>query len=310
MTVGPSRTTALRPAAGRLLAAVLLLASTAACGGSGGERDASGSPERPAPDPVERELDGKHYGPYEVRTDRFGADAVDGDFGGGTLYHPVGGPAPSGDGDSRRHGVVAAAPGLGADESMVEWFGELLASHGFVTVTLNTRATDDTPDERAQQIRSALGYATRDSVAADRTDPRRLGVLGHSAGGGGALVAAAEHPAVRAAVPLTPYYDGTYDWSSVRTPTLIIGGDQDAVAPVADHAEPMYRGTGSREKAYLSLAGDHFVANTPGALVAEQTVAWFKRFVDGDRAAGRVLCPPPEPDGTELLAAKHTCPHR
>ncbi|RII20402.1 Lipase 1 [Streptomyces sp. YIM 130001] len=302
----PARTPALRPRLGPLLTAVLLLAS-AACGGPAQERDGSGSRPRP-PEPVERQLGDKHYGPYEVRTDSFGSDAVDGDFGGGTLHYPAGGPAPTAD-TTGRHGVIAASPGLGADESMVAWFGELLASHGFVTITLNTRATDDTADERAGQLRSALDYAAQDSAAADRADPRRLGVLGHSAGGGGALVAAAEHREIRAAVALTPYYDGAYDWARVRAPALVIGGEQDEVAPVTDHAEPMYRGTRSAEKAYLSLDGDHFVTNTPGALVAEQTVAWFKRFVDDDRAAGRVLCPPPEPDGTGLLATEHTCPH-
>lgn len=126
-------------------------------------------------------------------------------------------------------------------------------------------------------------------------------------GGGGALHAASRNPKIKAAVPLTPYA-GKSDWSRVPAATLVISGDADTVAPPADHAEVFYEGlSDAREKAYLALRGDHFVATPPNGLVSRQTVAWFERFVGGAEDAGEQLCPPPK--GQQVAESHDTCPY-
>lgn len=280
-----------------------LLCATAACGDGSDGGDTNTGP-RPT-HPIERDEEAES-GPYDVRTERLAADKPDG-FHGGTLYYPA---------DKGSYAVVAAAPGLGADESMVTWYGELLASYGFVTLTMNTATVNDSPDQRGTQILDALDHIVTDSPAASRADGKRLGVLGHSMGGGGALAAAAERPAIRAAIPLTPYYEGDVDdWSKVTAATLIIGGEVDEVAPNADHAEPLYEGLGNaREKAYLNLDGDHFIANAPSRIVTQQVVGWLQRFLDTPPVGGGqndhrgALCPPPAKD-RDLVEARGTCPH-
>lgn len=278
------------------LAAVAVLVAGTACGGEGGRADDNPEPTHP----IERDIEAE-TGDLDVLTDELSAADVDDAFGGGTVYYP--------DDDSQKYGVIAAAPGLGADESMVAWYGDMLASHGFVTITLNTTTVEASPDERGAQLLEALDYVVEDSVAADRADADRLGVLGHSMGGGGALVAAAERREIRSVVSLTPYYEGERDWSKVVAPTLIIGGAMDEIAPVSDHAEPLYDGLDkARQKAYLNLNGDHFIANSPSKIVTEQVLAWTKRFVDDDSGYGDALCPAPRAN-RDIAEVRDTCPH-
>ncbi|NLU72293.1 alpha/beta hydrolase [Streptomyces sp. HNM0575] len=238
---------------------------------------------------------GPWAGPYEVVTQQVSADDADGGFGDGTVRYP--------DDGSRDYGVIAASPGLGADESTVAPYGELLASHGFVVITIDTKTPEDSPAQRGRQLLRALDYATERSDAADRADPRRLGVLGHSMGGGGALYAAARNPHIRAAVPLTPYATRR-DWHRVEAPTLVVGGSDDEVAPVSEYADAFYEGlSGAREKAYLELKGDHFVATPPDGLVSRQVVAWFGHFL-----AGAPGSPCPLPSGDGVTESRDTCP--
>ncbi|QPP07374.1 alpha/beta hydrolase [Streptomyces bathyalis] len=282
-----------RKAVGLLTA--LLLASGVACSGEPPEE----GPRESSPGAgAERHAGSPKKGPYKVRTQTVSPDDVGGDFGSGTVHYP--------DDDSRDHGVIAASPGLGADESMVTPFGQLLASHGFVVITFNTKTTEDSPSQRGRQLLDALDYAAGRSDAADRADPKRLGVLGHSMGGGGALFAAARNPAIKAAVPLTPYATRG-EWRGVKAPTLVVGGSTDEIAPTSEHAEVFYEDLGgAKEKAYLELKGDHFVATPPDALVARQVVAWFKRFVDGDTGSADRLCPPPRT--AQVTESRDTCP--
>ncbi|HWM36187.1 MAG TPA: dienelactone hydrolase family protein [Streptomyces sp.] len=290
-----------RKAVGLLTAVVL----AAAMGCSGEPSEKKSTPESSPGNGAERDTGpekdpykGSQKGPYKVRTQHVPAGDTGGDFGSGTVYYP--------DDDSRDYGVIAASPGLGADESMVTPYGELLASHGFVLITFNTRTLEDSPDQRGRQLLHALDYATERSAAADRADASRLGVLGHSMGGGGALFAASRKPEINAVVPLTPY-SGTGEWPRVSAPTLVIGGSTDEIAPPSDHAEAFYEGlSGAEEKAYLELNGDHFAATPPDKLVSRQVTAWFKRFVDDDTGYGDDLCPPPRTE--QIVKSRDTCP--
>lgn len=281
-----------RKAAG-VLAAVLLAAAGSACA------DEQEKPRgRPGGTPAEREVSGPGKGPYEVRTQSFSAKDVGGDLGSGTVHYP--------DEDGRDFAVIAASPGLGADEAMVTPYGALLASYGFVVITFNTKTLEDTPPQRGRQLLDALDYATGRSAAADRADAGRLGVLGHSMGGGGALYAASRNPDIKAAVPLTPYA-ARGEWPRVKASTLLIGGASDETAPVAKHAEAFYEGlSGAEEKAYLELKGDHFVATPPRGLVSRQVVAWFRHFLADDGDSATRVCRLPRTG--DIVESRDTCP--
>ncbi|MDI6097125.1 dienelactone hydrolase family protein [Actinoplanes sp. NEAU-A12] len=223
-------------------------------------------------------------------------------FGGGTIYYPT-------DTSAGTFGAVAIAPGFTSTQSSVAWLGPRLASQGFVVFTINTLSTLDQPDSRGTQLLAALDYLTRTSTVRTRIDANRLGVMGHSMGGGGSLAAARTRPALQAAIPMTPWH-GTKGWSTVRVPTMIIGAENDTVAPVSSHAEPFYTSmTTAPEKAYLEVNNASHSAPTSGGnvTVAKYSLSWLKRFIDDDTRYDQFLCPPPS--GSTIQEYRATCPH-
>ncbi|MER5554449.1 alpha/beta hydrolase [Streptomyces sp. NPDC002793] len=223
-------------------------------------------------------------------------------FGGGTIYYPTS----TSDGT---FGAIAISPGFTAYESSIAWLGPRLASQGFVVFTIDTNTTLDQPASRGDQLLAALDYLTEDSSVRSRIDSSRLGVMGHSMGGGGTLEAAKDRPSLKAAIPLTGWnLDKT--WPEVRTPTLVVGADGDTVASVTSHSKPFYNSLpSSLDKAYLELRGaSHFTPNTSNTTIAKYSISWLKRFIDNDTRYEQFLCPIPSASLT-IAEYRGNCPH-
>jgi dienelactone hydrolase len=240
-------------------------------------------------------------GPYAYASTAVADTATPG-FGAATIYYPTA---------SGTFGGIAISPGYTETQSAVSWLGPRLASHGFVVITFNTNSSFDQPSARATQLLAALDYLAGSSSVSSKVDASREAVMGHSMGGGGAIEAANTRRTLKASVPMTPW-DTTTSWPGVQTPTIIIGAQNDTVAPVNSHAIPLYEGlTGVRERAYLEIAGaSHSVTNSDNALTSRFAVAWMKRFVDGDTTYSQFLCPPPATGGTTGISQyRSTCPY-
>jgi len=218
-------------------------------------------------------------------------------FGGGTIYTPT---------SDLTFGAIAVSPGFLAPQSAIAHFGPRLASYGFVVITIDTLSGWDDPDSRGRQLLAALDYVV---VHNTHVDASRLAVMGHSMGGGGTLRAAATRPALQAAVPLAPW-SVTKNWSTIKVPTMVLGGQDDAVAPESQHALPFYDSmTAAPEKAFLELrGGNHSDPASDNVTVRKYTLSWLKRFVDHDVRYDQFLCPPPAPN-TAISDYKDTCPH-
>ncbi|WP_432573794.1 alpha/beta hydrolase family protein [Kineococcus sp. SYSU DK005] len=208
-------------------------------------------------------------------------------FGGGTIYYPTTTTAGT-------FGGVVIAPGYTATQSSMAWYGPRLASQGFVVFTIDTNSRYDQPSSRGDQIQAALTYLTTRSTVRARVDANRLAVMGHSMGGGGTLEAIKDNPAIKAAIPLTPW-NTDKTWPEVRTPTMIIGAQDDTVAPVTSHSEPFYNSIPTAtDKVYLELRGaSHFAPNSSDTTIAKYSISWLKRYVDEDTRYTQFLCPAP-----------------
>ena len=222
-------------------------------------------------------------------------------FGSATIYYPT-------DTSQGTFGGVAVSPGFTASESTIAWYGPRLASQGFVVITFNTNSRYDSPSERGDQLRAALDYLTTRSTVRTRVDAARLAVMGHSMGGGGSLEATKDRPALQASIPLTAY-NSDKSWPEVTTPTLLIGAQNDSVAPVRSHSIPFYDSlTNAQEKAYIELAGaSHSAPNSPNTTIAKYSISWLKRFIDNDTRYEQFLCP--APSGSAIQEYRDTCPH-
>jgi predicted dienelactone hydrolase len=257
------------------------------------------NPFERGPDPTENLIEATR-GPFAVSQTTVSRLSASG-FGGGTIYYPTS----TAEGT---FGAIAISPGFTATQSSISWFGPRLASHGFVVITIDTNSTVDQPASRGDQLLAALEHVTDRWTGRTRVDASRLGVAGHSMGGGGTLEAAAQDTNLQAGVPLAPW-NSDKTWSGVRTPMLIIGGETDTIAPVSSHSIPFYNSLpSSAEKAYMELDGaSHFFPQTPNTTVAKYMVSWFKRFIDNDVRYEQFLCP--APNDSAIDEYRDTCPH-
>jgi dienelactone hydrolase len=239
-------------------------------------------------------------GPFAIAQANVAASSVTG-FGGGTVYYPTSTTAGT-------FGAVAISPGYTGTKASVAWYGPRLASQGFVVMTIDTLSPFDQPGSRGTQLLAALDYLVQSSTVRSRIDASRLGVMGHSMGGGGSLEAAKTRPQLQAAIPLTPWHN-TKNWSTVRVPTLIVGAENDTTASVTAHAEPFYTSLpASLDKAYLELdSASHSAPTSSNVTIAKYSISWLKRFIDNDTRYDQFLCP--APSGPRIQEYRDTCPH-
>ncbi|MFJ3582386.1 alpha/beta hydrolase family protein [Streptomyces sp. NPDC090127] len=283
----------------RHLAAAAALASLAFLAGPAPTAGAADNPYQRGPAPSVASIEAAR-GSYAVSQTSVSSLSATG-FGGGTIYYPTS----TSDGT---FGAVVISPGFTAYESSIAWLGPRLASQGFVVFTIDTLTTLDQPDSRGRQLLAALDHLTQRSSVRTRVDASRLGVMGHSMGGGGTLEAAKTRPSLKAAIPLTGW-NTDKSWPEISTPTLVVGADGDTVAPVATHSEPFYTSLpASLDKAYLELNGaTHFTPNTSDTTIAKYSISWLKRFIDNDTRYDQFLCPLPRPSLT-IEEYRGTCP--
>ncbi|MBE1489362.1 alpha/beta hydrolase family protein [Plantactinospora soyae] len=258
---------------------------------------AADSPYERGPDPTSAILDASR-GPFA--TAQVSVSSLVSGFGGGVIYYPT-------STSEGTFGAIAISPGYTAAWSSISWLGPRIASHGFVVIGIETNSRLDQPDSRGRQLLAALDYLVEGSSVRSRVDAGRLAVAGHSMGGGGSLEASRDRPSLQAAIPIAPW-NSTKTWSGIRVPTLIIGGENDSVAPVSSHAVPFYSTIpASSEKAYLELNGaSHFFPQSVNTPTGRQMVAWLKRFVDDDTRYEQFLCP--GPSGSAVEEYRNTCP--
>ncbi|MES9537086.1 dienelactone hydrolase family protein [Actinomadura sp. NPDC000600] len=257
------------------------------------------SPYERGPAPTEASITAER-GPFAIEKIDVPAGSGTG-FNRGTIYAPT-------DTSQGTFGAIAVSPGFMSPQSVIDWYGPRLASQGFVVMTLETKSLLDAPAARGDQLLAALDYMTGKSKAKDRIDASRLAVMGHSMGGGGTLEAANKRASLQAAVPLAPW-DTNYDWKNVQAPTMIMGADNDTIAPADSMAERYYGTlTAVPEKAYLELRNaGHTTFNAPNTTIAKYAIAWMKRFVDDDARYEQFLCPEPSPS-TTIAQYEGTCP--
>lgn len=249
------------------------------------------------PDPTEESIEAPR-GTFEIEVAVVPRATAEG-FGGGTVYYPT-------DTSEGTFGAVAVSPGYRSSQAAIAWLGPRLASQGFVVVTIDTMRPADSPARRGDQLLAALDHL-QDSELVDRIDPDRLAVMGHSMGGGGSLEAAKEYPALQAVIPMTPWSsDKTFP--EVSAPTLIVGAEDDRIARVRSHAEPLYESLpADGDKAYLELRdASHSAPSAPHTAIARYSLSWLKRYVDDDERYAQFLCPAPAVDD-DLSEVRTTC---
>jgi dienelactone hydrolase len=251
-----------------------------------------------------------HHAPFAVRTTTVPRTAALG-FGGGVIYTPQ-------DTGKPVLGAVVITPGFTDTNANEKEMAELVASQGFVAFAIDTLTTDDLPDLRATQILAAADYLTDKSAVKSQVSKDDLGVIGYSFGGGGSMQAAQSRPSLKAVIGLMPFdFPPATDpnamypsYPNMKTPTLVITGQKDEVADPADFGKPAYDSIpASTPKQYLELTGVGHEGgqHVPSATMRNAVTAFLKRYLDGNSAYSKFICPAPKVAGP-ISASLSSCP--
>ncbi len=222
-------------------------------------------------------------GPFKVSDQQVSRQSASG-FGGGTLYYPT---------NASGCGLlpaVAVVPGFVSYESSIKWLGPRLASWGFVVMTINTNSIYDNPDNRSEQLSEALDHIIADDKVGPMVDAKRLGAIGWSMGGGGALRLATKRPEVRAIIPLAPYHDT--DYGDISTPTLVIACQYDRIASNKKYSSVFYeKAIGPKMRVEVNNAS-HFCPSYRfnEILLSQPIIAWMQRYINNDSRFDKFLC--------------------
>lgn len=194
--------------------------------------------------------------------------------------------------------LVVYSHGSGGQRFISAFLTEALAARGYVVVAadhLGNTALDQftgstaTPAEIARlrpvDIRAeitALAAASADATSpfAGAVDARRVGLVGHSAGGAGVLFTAAGRDGaavpdgLRAVVGLGTYVEPVTDaeLKRIRTPTLLMSGTLDDTTPIDTETVRAWKGLGSGPLVRVDLTG--------GGHQSYTDVCYYSKLVD------------------------------
>lgn len=102
-------------------------------------------------------------------------------------------------------------------------------------------------------------------------------LMGHSMGGGAAILGASGNSEIQAVVVLAPAEttpSAIAAAAQISVPTLIIAASEDCVTPIAQHSQPMYDATGASCKAFVNILGGghcYFGDSSPTCSLGELT---------------------------------------
>lgn len=246
-------------------------------------------------------------GPYTVDTYSSGIP-LGANYVNPTIYYPTDAAAPFPGvvfvpGFCETYASTATQP-----QSFVQW-GTFLASHGIAVMFVDT-GSDGCPGGRDLALLQGLATLAEEDARSGsplhgRLDATRLGVMGHSFGGSGALYAASESgsPRPKAAIGLTPVVTNGY-YPNDAVPSFIIAGQGD---PYTSDTLAQYDSIpASTPKVYALFApvttvykSMHHIADTPlgtnatDPLVARLGLSFLEVYLVGDARYGQFLAPDP-----------------
>jgi dienelactone hydrolase len=223
-----------------------------------------------------------------------------------TIYHPTDADAP--------FGMVVMCPGwTQLATSIAEW-GPFYASHGIVTMILDTNTTGDSVVLRSEALMGALEDLRNENTRSGsplmgKLDVMRAGLSGWSMGGGGTWIDTSKHPELRTGVSLAGHIataGGPATAPNIMVPTMLCAGSADLPLLGGGMSLPMYDAIPETtpKLLYEIAGGDHNICNTPASVsgaVGRYALSWQKVFLEGDERYRQFLTQKPpmalEPDG-------------
>lgn len=234
------------------------------------------------------ESTGTGLGPFKVADYTTGFADQPG-FSAGTIYYPTDAEPP--------FSYIVFCPGFVSYQTSIQDWGPFFASHGIVTMTIDTNASGDSVQIRKTALMDAfkslqLEDERGDSPLKGKLHKTRFGLAGWSMGGGASLLNAAEHPEFKSIITLTEHLatspGAVGPLKDLKVPSLMFAGTADTAILGGGMSQPAYDAIpeSTMKMLYEVEGADHFFFNTPKALegvVGRYGLAWQKVFLEGDK---------------------------
>jgi predicted dienelactone hydrolase len=194
-----------------------------------------------------------------------------------SVWYPSGdgGPTKTRAGAKNRFPVVLFGHGFKLSEKSYQNIVDLLVPEGFIVAfPLKERGFHPSHKDFAEDI----GFVMRQfrqwdqdstSMFYGRISPLNC-AMGHSMGGGAAVLAASMEPGITSLAVLAPYNttpSATEAARKLKIPALVIAGSLDCVTPPAEHQIPIYEALAPNDKTYLSIIGGSHCGMTSAGLL-------------------------------------------
>jgi dienelactone hydrolase len=221
-------------------------------------------------------------------------------YGAATIYYPTGDAAPPFAG-------IVICPGFTALQSSIAGWGPFLASHGIVTMTIDTNTTGDSVVQRSDALMDALttlkAENTRDgSPIKGKLSADRFGLAGWSMGGGGTWIASAKNKgtittAMSFAGHIVTAPGGVQAAAGLSIPTMFFAGGTDSpILGGGNQSQDVYALIPETvpKILYQIAALGHDVANNPtnnSGAVGRYGLSFEKVFLEKDERYRQFLLP-------------------
>lgn len=215
-----------------------------------------------------------------------------------TIYHPTDAEAP--------YAGVVLCPGFTALQASIAGWGPFLASHGIVTMIIDTNTTGDSVQIRADALEDALESLKAENVRDGsplfgKLSEDRYGLGGWSMGGGGTWIATNRTPTLKTGMSLAGHHataGGASIAAGITVPTVMFAGQTDNPILGGGQSQPAYAVVpDSTPKLIYEIAGTgHFAFGTPlttqGGALGRYGLAFQKVYLEGDERYKQFLTVP------------------
>ena len=169
------------------------------------------------------------------------------------------------------HPIVIFVHGFRAKKEWYSWIGEFLANQGY-SALLFTVPSADLPDpfQWSDGIKSAIDYLTNvERPLHHEASIEKIGVMGHSMGGLGALIAGSEDPRIKCIVGLAPALMPEFIGIpeviyNIPAPVQLQIGEYDGLIP-PKNVKAFFDSLNSHQKEYLEIKGGNHIRFTDKA---------------------------------------------
>lgn len=184
--------------------------------------------------------------------------------------------------------TVVFLHGFASPGTLYSGIGNAWAARGFVVVVSTTSTFDNVGQERdGRALFPAVVAAAASGPFAGAIDTARVGIAGHSMGGGNVGNVLANNPGYRCGFAIAPVDPRPGNGALVREPLAIVAGQGDTIAPANTYAVPYYQSLTAVEgvRSLYLLNGDASHTNLAGLFVSGGAGAQvFARVVDAGEA--------------------------